>query len=95
MKLHPLHTADAISQYVQATGAYYPVDRQTGRSTALAHKLIARAIETPYMWFNVTDHHGSAHSNKLLLDLCRDITIRLEYKHFHFKDCAICFGDPR
>lgn len=55
-KLHPLHEPEALLQGMLASREYPDMVRGTGRSTALALKYIAEAIETPYQPVRLRDH---------------------------------------
>lgn len=94
-KINPLHTLDMVMRHMLSTGEYFPQERCTGRSTALALEFVAKAIRNPHEWVVITDHHDSAPSNNLLASTCRDIIAALGLRHFQFRSNMICFGSDR
>ena len=80
-KLHPLHDAGWVAKFIENTG-YYPGPRNTGRSTAIALRLIAEAISAPETWVNIMDHDSGMPADKFA-DTIVDIVRKLELRHLH------------
>ena len=89
---HPLHTPEFIADVVKATGRY-PGDRYTGRSTAIALRLIAEAIESPRKPIPIRDHYGTSLADRYLRQAMQDMVDKLDLKHMVFTDTTITFGD--
>lgn len=84
-KLHPLHTPEMISGWISSTGEYPDQTRRTGRSTAIALNTIADAMNKPFTWIQVKDHHDSVGADENLLALIMDIIDRIGLGHFYYK----------
>lgn len=95
-RLNPLHTPEWLHNMVLCTGCYADPDRMTGRSTALALELVAKAIKNPHTWVEVVDHHPTlAAANDLRYRMQRIVQL-LELQHFVFQATRVCFGEvPR
>lgn len=67
------------------TGVVIPdAQRGTGRTTAIALKLLAAAIENPGRFILVEDHHGTPEANKMLLAKMENMAFDLGLKHLEF-----------
>lgn len=95
MKLHPLHSPEMIMDYMLNTGEYWPQERCTGRSTALALEYLAKAIRNPGVRFHVRDHHDSTVAHRCLATVVRDFAIMLGLEHMQFTGGTIMFGAPK
>lgn len=94
MRLHPLHNPDLLAQHMHATGEYFPVERHTGRTTALALETLAKAIRTPHEWVRITDHHPSLPADEHLMRMMQDMVHALGLQNMQFSahQPAVCFG---
>ncbi len=97
--MNPLHTAKDISDYVLTTGEYFPTERGTGRTTAIALRTIARCIEKPYNWVEIEDHHDSPGAAQNLFCTIQRMIDSMRLEHFYVNpDCSrgysISFGKP-
>lgn len=91
MKLHPLHTPELLARHVHCTGEYWPRERCTGRTTALALKLLAEAISKPHERLIIRDHEPTAVAAKHLRTRMQDIAERLGLEHMQFTDTSVTF----
>lgn len=64
------------------TGVYQ--DRCTGKSTALALKYIADAIENPNKRIVVKDHYGTQEADRYLLRKAQEVVEMLDLKEIKF-----------
>lgn len=92
-RMHPLHNADFIHDYMVNTGEYFPQERGTGRSTAQALGYIAEAVRNPFRKIVVVDHRGTAVANRELLHIIRRMVSSLRLEHFVFTNETIQFGE--
>ena len=91
IRLHPLHSPEWVANYVLSTGQY-PGPRNTGRTTILALRMIAAAMENPRVKIQALDHFGSVASNRDLADAAASIIRAAGLYHFKcYTDC-IQFG---
>ena len=65
---HPLH--DKL--FLALIGEKY-TDRRTGRSTALAFRIISDAILNPNMPIRIIDHHGTHQADRMLANMIMDV----------------------
>lgn len=94
-RLHPLHSADMIAEWVKATGCYFPINMSTGQTTILALEIIAAAMRRPYTWISCEDHTKITLVNRCLAEMCGDMIQKLGLKHFTLRAEAIKFGLDR
>lgn len=98
-RLHPLHTPALLNQMVLSSGCYADVSRCTGRSTALALRLIAEAIENPGKAVPLRDHHNTTPAHDHFCRLVHAMTgmLRLQHMHVHSEQRVLVFEnrDPR
>jgi hypothetical protein len=66
--MHPLHTAEFLTMFGKKN-----TDRRTGRSTALAFRIISDAILNPNMPIRIIDHYGTHEANRMLANMVSDI----------------------
>lgn len=90
-KLHPLHTPEWVARYVLEKGEY-PGERFTGRSTALALRVIAEAIENPGKKVLIRDHVNLHRANNHLRGTVQEFVRKLGLRHFVFTEDTIKFG---
>lgn len=95
-KIHPLHSVDKVVNYTRATGLYFNPERCTGRTTIIALRTIARAMENPREWIKVEDHEGTVSSNRYLLGVIGNALHDMGLGLFKLNPTklAICFGEP-
>lgn len=79
-KLNPLHKPDWIARMVEATGLYDP-SRMTGRSTADALELLARAIRNPNVPQFAQDHTGLSRMSEEVLNTALRIAHQTGLEH--------------
>ena len=91
MKRHPLHSMEFITNCLVVTGCY-PGQRRTGRSTALALRLISESIKRPGEWLSIKDHHDSRMADHHLRQMIQDIVLKLGLEGFTFREDKIGFG---
>jgi hypothetical protein len=65
---HPLHDKLFLALIGKKN-----TDRRTGRSTALAFRLISDAILNPNMPIRIIDHYGTHQANMMLANMIVDI----------------------
>lgn len=82
---HPLHSADFIERYRDFAGEPLQ-ERRTGRSTALALKYIAEAIQNPRKPVQIKDHHDSALAHRRLFQVTREMVKRLDLQNMVFHE---------
>lgn len=82
-KLHPLHTPEMLMDYAKRTGEHYPVERHTGRSTAIALRLMAAAIENPETYTQIRDHYNTDQANEYLGWQIQEMCSKLGLEHMH------------
>jgi hypothetical protein len=72
-------------------------NRRTGRSTALAFKLMGKAIQEPGQWHQIKDHHPSGAADRHLATMIAQTVTDLGLKFFNFRfvdhKCYVSFGD--
>ena len=78
---HPLHDDNVIKMLQQNADSLL---RGTGRSTRIALRLIATAMEAPGVAHKVTDHHHSPMASHHLMCMVGDLIQRLRFEHFSF-----------
>jgi hypothetical protein len=61
-----------------------PVDRCTGRSTGMALRYVAQAMETPGVWITCADHHDNKWTRREIVRVCRKVVESLDLKFFEF-----------
>lgn len=83
--LHPLHTPEFVANYI-AYGGGHPQERRTGRSTALALKYIAEAIENPRQPVQIRDHHDVLRAHRDLFERVREMVRQLGLEHMVFRE---------
>lgn len=95
-KIHPLHSVDKVANFVRDTGQYFNPERCTGRTTVIALRTIARAMENPRQWIKVEDHEGTLGANRHLLRVIGSAlqALGLGYFRLDHNKLAICFGEP-
>lgn len=76
-RLHPLHSAEWLSQIMLDTGCYPDTERCTGRTTILALSYIVKALQSPHEVIEVRDHHPTTHCHAMLVKLIHDMAGRL------------------
>lgn len=83
--IHPLHTPERVKALNLLTEGGYAAQsaRQTGRSTAIALRLIAHAIENPGKTITIADHHPTKEASAYLAARMRDMILRLQLQHLH------------
>lgn len=59
-------------------------NRGVGRTTVLALEAIALSIKYPNAWHVVKDHHGTAHTDRMLLKVIQETVTRLGLKFFRY-----------
>ena len=79
------NTLELINQGVSKSEL---INRQTGKSTALALKYISLAISQPDKWIQIRDHIGTRASNRHLFAMTREIVYKLELKCIIFNECS-------
>lgn len=94
MKLHPLHSAEFVADFIKSTGEYFDTERCTGRTTALAFEHMSKAIQNPHKWIPVIDHHNTVMAGANLAALIAQYVYKLGLKHFTVAGLYICFGTP-
>lgn len=82
--LNPLHDIQFVSNWVQATGRYFPQERRTGRTTVLALQYIAQAMQQPHEPVYVKDHYVSENANRCLIHTMQDMVDKLGLDFFVF-----------
>lgn len=65
----------------------YP-DRCTGRTTGMALRYIAQAMETPGVWIACADHHPGLCGAREVVRVCRRVVEALDLKFFEFNHGA-------
>lgn len=93
LPLHPNHSIEFVKSYVQNTGRL-PGDRYTGRTTALAFELIAKALREPRKWHCVRDHHGTTMADEHLCDAVQVVVRKAGLDGFIFRRDALTWGLP-
>lgn len=83
MKLNPLHTPEMIVKVISTTGEYFDHKRRSGRSTALALRYIADAIEQPYTPVLIEDHYDSVLADRALAEIMGLMIFKLELNHMY------------
>lgn len=63
--LHPMHTIQFVMNTLKSSGMY-PGARCTGRSTAIAFRVLADMIDKPRTPITVRDHHDTTDSHNRL-----------------------------
>lgn len=91
--LHPNHSAQFVANYVLAQNSL-PGNRCTGRTTALAFALIAKAMREPRKWHVTVDHHGSLDSDRYLKDTIETIVSNTGLQGFVFREREVTWGLP-
>lgn len=83
--IHPLHTPERVKALNLLTEGGYAAEaeRFTGRSTAIALRLIANAIDLPGKAISISDHHFSRQADACLAAMMRDMIQQLGLKHMH------------
>jgi hypothetical protein len=92
MRLNPLHSVEWLCDMIRVTGEYFDTSRRTGRTTALALKAIAEAIENPWVWVPLKDHHNTILANESMSNIVRSMVHVMQLEHFVFRKGAIRFG---
>ena len=92
-KLHPLHDAGWVAKFIETAGEY-PGPRNTGRSTAIALRLIAEAISAPETWVNIMDHDSGMPAHKFA-DTVVGIVRKLGLSHLHVAPYGNLGGSAR
>lgn len=80
--MKPLFPNKLRQNYQKQTGIDFPKERRSGRSTAIALKTIADAIENPGRDIFVTDHLKTRYSKHHLLDTIINIIRQLKLEAF-------------
>ena len=93
-KLNPLHSPEWLDRMVRYTGCYADPSRATGRTTAIALRTLAAAIENPHQWVEIVDHHPTRLAAGYLRRRMQDMVGILHLEHFTFRDTAVAFGEP-
>lgn len=92
-KLHPLHTPEFLHQQTLETGCYADTTRCTGRTTAIALRAIAEAIDNPHKSIHYRDHHltnaADMHLGMRIEDICK--ALRLEHMQIRPKQGTLTF----
>lgn len=75
-------------------------DRCLGRSTALSLNYISTAIQNPYTWIKIQDHHNTKEADAHLFAMIKNHIYKLGLIQFYFKskynsEFFISFGDPK
>jgi hypothetical protein len=67
--------------------------RRTGKSTAIALRILAEAIDNPNKWVPVVDHHDKRSSHMALLDKVQKLSCKLDLKFmiFNRQVCSVMF----
>lgn len=91
--MHPLHTERMLAEW-EACDPYYDPRRRTGRTTALALEVLARAIRSPGVPMRVLDHYPTRSADKELLLQAQSIVLALGWVGFTFRpsDLTVRFG---
>jgi len=89
--LHPLHTIEWLTDSIKGTGTYPDPTRRTGRSTAQALRLLAKAIETPHVKVYIKDHHGSEPAHRNLRYMMQGMAEKLGLEHMQFTQDTVTF----
>lgn len=66
-------------------------NRGTGRSTTLALKAIAKAMDNEGAWVMPLDHHGTRDADRHLVRRCQDIVGMLGLSGFTFRDNILSY----
>lgn len=94
-KLHPLHTPELLFNHMVHDGTYFPEERRTGRTTVVALRYLATAMDNPHKWITLRDHHGTADADIHLRKLVEGMCDVLGLKHVVFRaPNYIAFGTP-
>jgi hypothetical protein len=82
----PVKTNRLLRHILSSTTAPCTLEeyRCTGRSTAIALKLIAWCIENPGLERLVLDHHGTLDADRVLLRMVEEIITSLDLQFFVF-----------
>lgn len=91
--MHPLHTEQMLATWARMDPNYDP-RRRTGRTTALALSLLARAISNPGVPFTAYDHYPTKNADRELLYAAHTIVVRLGWVGFTFNrtETTVRFG---
>lgn len=84
---HPLHPEEFIAR--ARAGGYYDSSRRTGRTTAIALRTIAEAIERPYTKVPIRDHVGTPGMDRYLARMIIDII-----KALHLHEMSVDLRGP-
>lgn len=88
-RLHPLHSAQFVSLYVQDTGCYFDTERCTGRTLVLALTFITQALKNPHTVINVRDHEDRRVLHERLVKTIHELTDKLGIGGFLCKPSAL------
>lgn len=96
-RINPLHNPDTIIKQMEMTGEYPDAERRTGRSTAIALRIIAEAIANPYAVIHVRDHEDNKVNNIALTREINVMCFKLGLEHFvtNLPLCTVTFGRVR
>lgn len=69
--------------------------RRSGRSTIIALRTIALAMENPGRALRIMDHAGTSKADQFLMAMIQDMVNAMGFEHFIFdrSRCTIKFGD--
>ena len=84
MKVNKLIGLEKTLDFIEK-GCSFDIVRGTGRSTALALKIIGAAMSDPGDWYKIKDHHDTMCADRALLDTIQDIIDKLNFECFEFR----------
>lgn len=98
-KRHPAHRALDAVRYAQLLQAPEGVFRRTGRTTAIALRLISDALRMPDTPLDIRDHWDDNRAHEVLARLIVDTLAKLELRgievFFSERGWALVFGENR
>lgn len=96
---HPAHRALDAVRYTQLLQAPEGIHRRTGRTTAIALRLISDAIRMPDTPLDIRDHWDDNRAHEILARLIVDTLAKLELRgievFFSERGWALVFGENR
>ena len=97
-RINPLHTIEFLVDQMRSSGCYPDIERCTGRTTAIALRTIASALERPHEVVHFRDHHDTVAASRDLAHMIVGMVAAIGLKHLHVNthECKIVFGEvPR
>lgn len=96
---HPAHRALDVARYAMLMQAPEGAHRRTGRTTAIALRLISDAIRMPDTPLDIRDHWDDPRAHEVLARLVLDTLAKLELRgievFFSERGWALVFGENR